>query len=265
MKEKARIENLQDSNIDDLIYVCSAKRLSDPIHIRGAELKKQWLRDMLGKYGSIAKIGYYDEKPVAQILYYPEEADVTKTFKRENVLVIQCIYNPVPEAQKVGIGTKLLKSVVQDAKSRKTCLGLKPCRFILAKAFNTGEFLSLPDFYRKSSFIATPEENTYCLQMETGYEPPLPIGKYAPLPEDKNKAIAFYSPTCQFSYPFAVKIRELVEEVAPQIEIELINEWEKPEESIKRKNQWLVVNAKSIQTFFMETERFKAEIRQAVS
>jgi len=44
----------------------------------------------------------------------------------------------------------------------------------------------------------------------------------------------------------------------------MINEWEKPEESRKRKNWWLIVNAKPIQTFFMKTTKFKEEIKQAV-
>ena len=81
---------------------------------------------MLRKYGSCAKIAYYNDKPVAQILYYPEEADITRAFKRENILVINCIYNPSAEAQKLGIGTRLLQSVIQDAKQRKTCLGNRP-------------------------------------------------------------------------------------------------------------------------------------------
>lgn len=63
----------------------------------------------------------------------------------------------------------------------------------------------------------------------------------------------------------AKPLRSAIREVAPSIRIELINEWEKPEESIKRKNCGLVVNAKPIHTFFMETEKFKQEIRQAMS
>jgi len=265
MKEKTRIEELQESNIEDLIYVCSAKKLNDPIHLRGVELKRKWLKEMLQMYGSCAKIAYYNGKPAAKILYYPEEADVTKAFKRENVLFIQCIYNPAPEAQKLGLGTMLLKSVIQDAKNRKSCLGIKPCKFILARAFNTGEFLSMQDFYRKNGFLPTPEEGLFFLPIETNYEPPPLVNKYESLMEDRDKAIVFHSPTCQFSYPFAIKIAELVKEVAPKIKIELIDEWEKPEEAIKRGNWWLIVNAKPIQTFFMDTERFKAEIRQAVS
>jgi len=264
MKEKVRIENLQDSNIEDLIYVCSFKRLLDPIHQQGISLKRKWLREMLEKYGSCAKIAYYNEKPVAQILYYPEKADITKATRREGVLIINCIYNPASEAQKLGIGTKLLQSLIDDAKHRKTCLGNEPCRFILAKSFNTGEALPLPDFYSKNGFISTSEGNMLYLPIEGNYEPIPVLGEYEPLDEDKNKAIVFYSPVCQFGYPFAKKIEEIVKEVAPNIRIEMINEWEKPEEAIKRRNWWLIVNRKPIHTFFMETEKFKQEIRQAI-
>jgi len=264
MQEKVRIENLQNSNIEDLIYVCSSKKLSDPIHQQGISLKRQLLQEMLEKYGSCAKIAYYNENPVAQILYYPEKADVSRATRREGVLIINCIYNPTSEAQKLGIGTKLLQSVIQDAKQRKTCLGNKPCRFILAKAFNTGEALPLPNFYSKNSFMQTPEGNMLFLPIEANYEPTPVLGSYKPLQEDRNKAIIFYSPICQFGYPFAKKIGEIIKEVVPTIKIEMINELEKPEEAIKRGNWWLMVNAKPIHTFFMETEKFKEEIKQAI-
>lgn len=265
MQEKIRIENLQESNVDGLIYVCSSKKLDDPIHQEGIRLKKQWLREMLGRYGLCAKIAYFMDKPVAQILYFPEEAEKTKPTKREGVLVVNCVYNPMPDSQKLGIATRLLQSVIHDAKERKSCLGNKPCKFMLAKAFNTGEFLSLPEFYRKNGFLPTADGNLLHLPLESRYEPSISIGAYEPLPEDKGKAVIFYGPSCQFGYPFAKKIEEIVREVAPSIRIELINEWEKPEESIKRRNWWLIVNAKPIHTFFMETEKFKEELRLAAS
>jgi len=265
MQEKIRIENLQESNIEDLIYVCSSKRLDDSIHQEGIRLKRQWLREMLDRYGPCAKIAYYNEKPAAQILYYPEEADVTKAFRRKNILVINCIYNPTAEAQKLGVGTRLLHSVIEDARQRKTCLGDKPCNFILAKAFNTGELLPLPEFYKRQGFLSTPEWNMLYLPIEGGYEPAAPVGEYEPLLEDRNKAVIFYGPMCQFSYQFTKRVEEIIREVAPNIKVEMINEWEKPEETIKRKNWWLIVNAKPIQTFFMEAEKFKEEIKQAIS
>ena len=56
-------------------------------------------------------------------------------------------------------------------------------------------------------------------------------------------------------------MEEQIREVAPNAQIELINEWEKPEESTKRRNNVLTVNARTIETFFMDNLRFKEELR----
>ena len=264
-KDKSvRIENLSESNIDDLINVCSSQRRGDPLHRQGINYKKQWLRCMLSKCGSCAKIAYHQERPVAQILFHPEEADVTKTFRRRNVLAIDCIYNPRTEAQRLGIGTRLLESVVQDARQRKSCLGNIECRFVTANAFNTGEFLPMPEFYRKRGFLQASEGNEFWLPLGGGYEPSKATGEYESLEEDRNRAVVFYSPTCQFSYPFARRIEALIREVAPGIAVDLINDWQEPDELIRRKGCKLVVNAKPIVTIFMETQKFKQEIGQAL-
>jgi GNAT superfamily N-acetyltransferase len=262
---KVKIASLDESNVDDLIFVCSSKRLNDLVHQKGIELKKRWLKEMLDDYGSCAKIAYHDGEPVAQILYFPEEAERTKTGRRKNVLVINCVYNPSLGAQRLGIGRMLLESVVEEAKQKKTCLGNKPCKFILAKAFNTGELLSLPEFYKKHGFIQTPrdEGNLVYLPIEGSYEPTEPVDKYESLEEDRDKAVVFYGPVCQFGYPFAKTIESLVKEAAPKMKVELIDEWEHPQEAIKRRNQWLVVNAKPIHTFFMDKERFMDEVKRA--
>lgn len=264
--QRVRIENVNESNIEDLIFVCSSKRLGDPIHQQGMVLKRLWLREMLNEYGPCGKIAYYNEKPVAQMLYFPEEAEKTKASRRENVLIVNCVYNPTSEAQKLGIGKKLLESLIEDARQRKTCLGNKTCKFILAKAFTAGEFLPLPDFYRKCGFAPTAEkESILYFPIEGRYEPDEPVGEYEPLEKDRGKAIVFYGPVCQFGYPFAKAIESMIEEVTPHLKVEMINEWENPQESIERKNSWLIVNAKPIHTFFMDKEKFKEEIRQAVS
>jgi GNAT superfamily N-acetyltransferase len=265
MQDRTRIEDFQESNIDDLIHVCSSKRLNDLLHQKGVSLKKRWLHNMLAQYGCCAKIAYLDDKPVAQVLYHPEEADASRPFRRENVLVLDCTYNPTLEAQRLGIGTRLLRNVVQDARQRKTCLGNKPCKFITAKAFNTSEFLPLPEFYKRNGFLPTPAGNQLYLPIESGYEQTPSAGEYEPFVEDRDRALIFYGSSCQFSYPFAKKIEALIRETIPSLEPILINEWEQPEEALRRKNSMVIVNAKAIQTFFMETEKFKEEIRQAVS
>jgi predicted GNAT family acetyltransferase len=264
LQDKIRIENLQESNIEDLIYVCSSKLLTDPIHQQAISFKRRWLHEMLEKYGSCAKIAYYNERPAAQILFYPEEADVTRAFRREGVLVIDCTYNPTSEVQKVGLATKLLRSVIRDVRQRTSCLGNKPCRFIMARAFNTGALLPLSEFYSKNGFLPSEERNSLYFPLEGGYEPAPPVGEYEALPEDRNRAVIFYGPSCQFGYTFAKRAEAMIKEVAPDIKIEMINDWEKPEESIIRRGSWLIVNAKPVRTFFMETDKFKMEIKQAL-
>jgi hypothetical protein len=264
LQNKIKIKDLERENIEDLLYVCSSKRLNDLVHRKGMDLKRSWLHKMLDRYGSVVKIAYYGNKPVAQILYYPETADPTKTAGRDDVLTLACVYNPTSAAQKLGIGTKLLKSVIDDAKLGRTCLGNRRCRFIVAKAFNTGELLSLSEFFKKNKFLQAPEEGVMYLPIEGEYASALPVGEYEPLQEDLDRAIVFYSPICQFSYQFATKTVELIKEVAPAIPVELINQWERPEESIKRKNSDPIVNARHIKTFFMDTERFKEEVKRVI-
>lgn len=146
-----RIVDLNESNLDDLIYVCSSTRLEDPIHRKGVEIKKEWLRKMLRDYGPVAKIAYYNDKPVAQILYYPTESDPTSP-KKAGVLFLHCVYNPFPEAQGKGIGTALMQALLADARNGSGCLKGKPCSSIVTHAFDTGEFLPLPQFYKKMNF-----------------------------------------------------------------------------------------------------------------
>lgn len=61
--------------------------------------------------------------------------------------MMNCTYNPISEAQKLRIGTKLLEGIIEDARQRKAYLGNKSSNFILAKSFNTSEFLLLSEFY----------------------------------------------------------------------------------------------------------------------
>jgi GNAT superfamily N-acetyltransferase len=266
MSPDIKIENLDENNIEKLLFVCSSHRLEDPVHREGMRLKKDWLLEMLKNWGSVAKIAYYRGMPKGQILYFPEEADKTRVIKRRNVVWINCVYNPFPEAQRLGIGRKLVESLITDCKKGEIC-GLGNVKFLLAKAFNTGEALSLPEFYRKMGFIQPPGKepsNALYLSISGEYEKGPKQEKYEPLPEDKNKAIIFYSPICQFSYPFAVRMRELIQEVAPNLPIKMINEWKNPEEVIKRKSHGLIVNATPIYTFFMAEEQFKNEVKQAL-
>jgi hypothetical protein len=76
-------------------------------------------------------------------------------------------------------------------------------------------------FYSENDFLSSSEANVMYLPIEETYEP--------------RKPIIFYGPICQFGYQFAKRTEALIKKIAPYIQIEMVNEWEKPEESIKRK------------------------------
>ena len=56
----------------------------------------------------------------------------------------------------------------------------------------------------------------------------------------------------------------VISEVDPEVEVELINPWERPEEYLKRGNHWLVVNAKPIKSYVTQGKRFRDEVAEAL-
>jgi hypothetical protein len=67
--------------------------------------------------------------------------------------------------------------------------------------------------------------------------------------------ILYYREEADVTRAFRPKrIEEIIKQLVPNMKIKMTKEWEKPEEAIKRKNWWLIVDAKPIQTFFMDTE-----------
>lgn len=260
-----KIVDLNEDNIDDLIYVCSYKWLSDPKHQKGIELKKKWLLKMIREFGVCAKIAYLDDRPVGQMMFGPETSDPTDPNAREGVLYLQCIFVPFPEAQRKGVATALLNSLIEDCRERPEKLGLSECKFIVTHAFDTGLYLSQADFFRKRGFKNCPdgEPNDLYLPISGEYEPK-PKVRYEPLKEDANRAVIMYGSACQFGYVFAMRAYELIREVAPDLMISLTNVDERPEEARKRAGEWLIVNARPIRTWVGEEEEFKKAVLEAI-
>lgn len=67
------------------------------------------------------------------------------------------------------------------------------------------------------------------------------------------------------SFLFNLQKEQKSNKSVPSMIIDLVNKLENPPRSIKRKNRWLIVSAKQIRTFLMEKEKFKKEIKQAIS
>jgi len=261
MNPSILVRNLREENLEDVFQVCSHARLQDPLQRRGMELKRRWLLEMLSRYGPCTKVAYLEGRPIAQLLYYPEEALPYVEEPRRDVIRLHCIYNPFPEARGRGAASALLRELLREAEGGMEMLGGKPCRFIAAKPFNTGEGIPLEEFYASKGFRWGVGE--MYLEVAGAYEP-REAGEYRPLSEDEGRAIVFYSPLCEYSYPFAVRVAELIREVEPSLPIELIDMWRQPLEARRGFGEELIVNARPIRAWWGDQESFKEEIRKAL-
>jgi GNAT superfamily N-acetyltransferase len=225
------VENLSEENLEDVFKICSHDRFNGPLHRRGMEVRRQWLMDMLEQSGSCAKIAYLDGRPVAQIVFYPEETIPYIAGPRKDVVQLQCIYNPFPEAQRRGVGAALMKDLVDECKSGLSSLGGRPCSFLVTKPVPHEGDLPLSEFYEKYGFRQGSQE----MFLEIGgkyLERGTP--EYSPLPEDRGRIIVLYNPACEWGAFLAYKVEELGHEMDPDLPVEIFNIWEKPKAFMKR-------------------------------
>jgi len=256
------VRDVDASSIDDVFNICSYKNLDDPLQTKGMEIKRRWLIKMLDRYGPCTKIAYLEDKPVAQILYYPERAVPYVLSPREGAVVLHCVYNPFPDAQGRGISTRLLTEFIEECERGPRLLGGERCSFIVARPFETGEGLGLGKFYGKNGFRDAEAE----LYMEiSGRYVEAEPAERIPVPEDAGRAVVFYEPVCEWGYPFAVRARDLIHEIAPDYPVSLYNSWEQPREYSKRGREWMIVNGEAIRSLWTEREAFFREVRQAIA
>ncbi len=255
------VNDIDEGNIEDIFRVCSYNRLDEPLQRKGMEIKRAWLLRMLKEHGPCTKIAYFNGRPVAQILFYPEEAVPFIQDPREGAIVLNCAYNPFPEARGKGAASSLIRSLVDEARAGLKCLRGSPCNFVAAKPFETGEGFSMTEFYTRCGFNKSDSEmyleifGKYRSRIETAYKP---------LDVDGGKTIMFYDPICEWGYGFAIRVRDLIHEIKPGYPFEMINPWEKPVESARRGNQQLIVNGHVIQSFWTDRETFRREVEEAI-
>jgi GNAT superfamily N-acetyltransferase len=247
------IENISKENIEDIFKICSWNRafapIDNPILEKGRELKRRWLLEMLERYGPCMKIAYFDDKPVAQVLYYPEEAMPFLHNPRKDVVNMKCVYNSQPEARRKGAGTALMKALVDEGYSGLECLGGRPCRFVVTIPFPHEGELPLNEFFSKYGFkwgargrgFKWGHQEMY-LKIEGKYTP-RDIPEYYPLPEDRGKIILLYNPNCEWGYFFAMNAGGLLQGAYPDVPIEIYNNWERPEEYKKRPHLPLIAGS----------------------
>ena len=267
-----RIEDISEKNYEDVFSICSNNRvfapMDDPILDKGREIKRNWILEVLEKYGSCTKIAYLDNTPVAQILFYPEEIIPFNHQPRKDVIHLQCIFNPYTKAQRKGVGDALMKSLIEDCHKGIGCLGGRPCSFIVTKTFPHEGDLPLDMFYSKYGFKHGNQE--MYLEVTKEYVP-REILENRRLPDDYGKAINFYNPTCEWGYFYAVKVKELLNEMEPNLSVRILSLWEQPEEYIIRSHKQQIAARTFINTeepnpflFWIDKNAFRREAEKAL-
>src|SRR6266571_5001785 len=222
MTQDVRIEDLKENLLDDRISVCGDEQpVERPSVQKGIREKKQWLRKMLEESSSPSKILYVDNKPVGQILYYPESSIPFLKDPDPKMLHVGCSFVHLAQQGK-GHGKTLFKSVVNDAKTRAKYDRLETVSFD-----PPGCGLSQTAFWKRMGFKI------------------------------------FYEPTCIFTHRFSDKIAQAVRAIDPNVSVEMVNMWEKPEMA-KRRNLvkgYVYINGKPMTHSVFEGEEFKKEVR----
>jgi GNAT superfamily N-acetyltransferase len=267
-----RVEDISQDNLDDIFKICSLERIfapmDDPVLTEGIEVRRRWLIDMLKQHRPCAKIAYLDGRPVAQIVFYPEETIPYIANPRKDVVHLQCIYNPFPEAQRRGIGAALMKDLVDECKSGLSSLGGRPCSFLVTKSFSHEGDLPLSEFYEKYGFRQGSQE----MFLEIGGKyVERETREYRPLPEDHGRIIVLYNPACEWGSFLAYKVVELGHEIDPDLPVEIFNIWEKPEAFMKRPlkrvtSGRVITNAKLLEggVFWIDQDAFRRLMKEAL-
>ena len=270
-----RVENISEDDLKDVFKICERafkicphNRFDCLIYKKGMEVRRKWLIDRLEKQGPCVKIAYLDGRPVAQIVFCPEEAIPYIRGPRKDVVNILCTYNPFPEAQRKGAATALVKDLVDECDSGLSCLGGRPCRFVATLPFPHEGRLQLTEFYERYGFRQGHKE--MFLEIKGEYVPRA-IPEYRPLPGDLDRTIILYNPACEWGYFYAFKVEELIQGMDPDHPVEIYNIWERPEVYMKRSLQKVtagraIVKGQVISSgvFWTDREAFRREVEEAL-
>ena len=254
------IKDVDFESIDDLVRLCiPQEKRGNPLYVRGMNVKKRWVTEVIRRFGSIAKLAYLDSKPVGLIQYQPNP--------EERVVMVDCIFVPEEANLRKGIGKALLKALIREMEKPKAAFNGGVPLALVTQTFEVPGRYSQRDFFERMGFKRVKEDNPFLLYypLEKGYVYQPREKGFTPQEEDLGKALIFYAPSCPFSIIFSERIKESISEIAPDLPIRMVNTFEEPEEVEKRGQvPALVVNGKPIKAFFMDKENFQKEVKKAL-
>ncbi len=258
--ERLRIKDVARENIDDLIQLCvPPNKRDDPLFIQGMRVKKKWASQVIGRYGSIAKLAYLNSRPVGMIQYLPHP--------EEKLIRIRCVFVPRKENLRKGVGTSLWKALAECSRNASPYFQNETPLAIVVYAFEVSGAYPQHEFFGRMGFRRAKGDDPHLLYypVEDGFAYSPAATEFIPQEEDKGKAIVFLDPSCPFCMYFSEEIKKSITSIAPEIPIRMIDEFEEAEEVRKRgRVPFCVVNKKPIESFFMDKKNFQREVKEAL-
>jgi predicted GNAT family acetyltransferase len=258
---KIKIVDVCRETADDLIRLCvPAENTGTHSFIEGMKVKKRWINQVLEEFGCVAKLAYDGTEPVGMIQYYPNP--------EERIINITCIFVPQTKNLKKGVGSRLTRSLIDDMSLPKPYFEDAKPYAVITRAFDIPNRYAQTKFYQKMGFKKAIGTDLFLLYfpLEKGYIYRPKKKTYIPQDEDRGKALLFIDPSCPFCISFSERIKDLIREVDFDIPILVFNKYEYKEEVKRRGNvSECIVNRHPIQSFFMDTENFQSEVREALA
>lgn len=258
--KKLVVKDVTRENVDEMVRICvPPDKREHPLFVEGMNIMKRWAFGVIEDYASLGKLAYMDSDPVGMIQYVPNP--------EERLVRIECIFVRQKEHLRKGVGTALLKALIDDMKKPKPYFGDEPPLALVTKAFEVWGTYPQHKFYEKMGFKRARADDPFLLYypIKEGYAYVPKEEPFNPQKEDEGKALIFYKPSCPFSIYFSEMIKESIKEVAPDIPIRMVNRFEEAAEVRKRGSvPACVVNAKPIETFVLAKEGFQKEVKEAL-
>jgi len=265
--DEITVKDVTEQNIDDLCGVCvTSCRRDDPDWMRGAADKKKWATEMFAKWGSFAKVAYANDNPAGMIQYQPSP--------EQRVVSIDCVYVSVQSCWGKGIGSRLLRRLMEDAQRPMSWFDNRRPLALVTKTFPGGapEQHTAREFFMRKGFRPTGEDPDHlCYPLQSGfvYKPlPKKEGGYVPQDEDKGKVVVISGADwCVATYPvFLRRMEKYIREAHPEVPIRWIDSSEEPDE-VKKRNASVgdcIVNARLMKSFVLDKDSFQEEVKAAL-
>ena len=199
------VRDLTEKNVEDITTFCSPRGIKNEFFLQGEERKKKFLLEKL-KEGGRAKIAYKENNPVGFIEYYPIE-DAPLNAVGKDIMIIPCMNVKVNERKK-GIGDKLIRACIEDAKN----MGRKG---VAVQATEWQNFMP-KTFFEKYGFTNVTKSgpvNIFMIKFEEVENPRWLTLSYKQKPA-KGKLIIdiFHNDQCPFDWQNSERVKKIARE-----------------------------------------------------